>query len=119
MTASNLFSSFKPGETNPWRAVYQGIDYSGEVIIADTWRPELGQKIPEGDNLDDELVDFLRQLLQEADIEIEWRPTLSELAEKFPSLEEGEIDAAAAEFATMLKKAFAKAKRSIPASGCA
>ncbi|MBA7607476.1 hypothetical protein ES703_14635 [subsurface metagenome] len=64
--------------------------------------------------LDDELVDFLRQLLQEADIEIEWRPTLSELAEKFPSLEEGEIDAAAAEFATMLKKAFAKAKKEHP-----
>lgn len=64
--------------------------------------------------LDDELVDFLRQLLQEAHIEIEWRPTLSELAEKFPSLEEGEVDAAAAEFARALKKAFAKAKKEHP-----
>jgi len=64
--------------------------------------------------LDDELVDFLRQLLQEADIEIEWRTTLSELAQKFASLEEGEIDAAAAEFARVLKKAFAKAKKEHP-----
>lgn len=64
--------------------------------------------------LDDELADFLRQLLQEAHIEIEWRPTISELAQKFPSLEEGEIDAAAAEFAEALKKAFAKAKKEHP-----
>lgn len=64
--------------------------------------------------LDDELVDFLRQLLREAHIEIEWRLTLSELAEKFPSLEEGDIDAAAAEFARALRKAFAKAKREHP-----
>lgn len=64
--------------------------------------------------LDDELADFLRQLLQEAHIEIEWRPTISDLAQKFPSLEEGEIDAAAAEFAKALKKAFAKAKKEHP-----
>ena len=64
--------------------------------------------------LDDELVDFLRQLLQEAHIEIEWRPTLSELVQKFPSLEESEIDAAATEFARVLKKAFAKAKKEHP-----
>ena len=64
--------------------------------------------------LDDELADFLRQLLQEAHIEIEWRPTISELAQKFPSLEEGEIDAAAAEFAKALKKAFTKAKKEHP-----
>ncbi len=64
--------------------------------------------------LDDELVDFLCQLLQEAHIEIEWRPTISELAQKFPSLEEGEIDAAAAEFARALKKAFTKAKKEHP-----
>jgi hypothetical protein len=36
------------------------------------------------------------------------------LAQKFPSLEEGEIDAAAAEFAKALKKAFAKAKKEHP-----
>lgn len=64
--------------------------------------------------LDDELVDFLRQLLQEAHIEIEWRPALAELTEKFPSLGEGDIDAAAAQFARILKKAFAKAKREHP-----
>jgi len=64
--------------------------------------------------LDDELVDFLRQLLQEAHIEIEWRPALAELAEKFPSLEEGDVDAAAAHFAELLRKAFAKAKRDYP-----
>lgn len=61
--------------------------------------------------LDDELVDFLRKLLQEAHVDIEWRPALAELTEKFPSLEEGDIDAAAAEFAELLRKAFAKAKR--------
>jgi hypothetical protein len=49
MTVSDLFASFKPGEAHPWRAVYQGIDYPGEVLIAETWRPELGQKIAEGD----------------------------------------------------------------------
>ena len=64
--------------------------------------------------LDDELVDFLGKLLKEAHIEIKWRPTLSEFAEKFPSLEESEIDAAAAEFARVLRKAFAKAKREHP-----
>jgi len=64
--------------------------------------------------LDDELVDFLRRLLKEAHIEIKWRPTLSEFAEKFPSLEESEIDTAAAEFARVLRKAFAKAKREHP-----
>ncbi|MFQ5924936.1 MAG: hypothetical protein ACE5IE_02945 [Dehalococcoidia bacterium] len=64
--------------------------------------------------LDDELVDFLRRLLKEAHIEIKWRPTLSEFAERFRSLEEGEIDAAAAEFARVLRKAFAKAKGEHP-----
>jgi len=64
--------------------------------------------------LDDELVEFLRQLLGEAHVEIQWRPTLSQFAEKFPSLEEGDIDAAAAQFAEVLRKAFAKAKREHP-----
>ena len=183
MTVTNLFADFKPGEFTPWRVVHRGIDYPGEIVIAETWRPELGRKITEGDIhfrivvltaeppkeeverflrrlrqalkeqqrrlssgavrhilarsgekridqfikvvqtsnlsplvnvLDDELVDFLRHLLQEAHIEIEWRPTVSELAQKFPSLEEGEIDVAAAEFAKVLKKAFAKAKKEHP-----
>jgi len=61
--------------------------------------------------LDDELADFLRQLLQEAHVELEWGPTIAELTEKFPSLGEGDIDAVADEFAKLLKKAFAKAKR--------
>jgi len=61
--------------------------------------------------LDDELADFLRQLLQEAHVELEWGPTIAELTEKFPSLGEGDIDAVADEFAKLLKKAFANAKR--------
>jgi len=64
--------------------------------------------------LDDELVEFLRRLLGEAHVEIQWRPTLSQFAEKFPYLEEGDIDAAAAQFAEVLRKAFAKAKREHP-----
>jgi hypothetical protein len=64
--------------------------------------------------LDDGLVEFLRQLLGEAHVEIQWRPTLSQFAEKFPSLEEGDIDAAAAQFAEVLRKAFVKAKREHP-----
>ena len=64
--------------------------------------------------LDDELVDFLRRLLSEAHIEIGWRPALSQLAEKFPSLDESEVDAAAVEFARALREAFARAKREHP-----
>lgn len=64
--------------------------------------------------LDDGLVDFLRRLLQEAHVDIEWRPALAEFTEKFPSLGEGDIDAAAAQFAQLLRKAFAKARREHP-----
>ena len=64
--------------------------------------------------LNDDLVEFLRRLLGEAHVEIKWRPTLSQFAEEFPSLEEGDIDAAAAQFAEVLRKAFAKAKREHP-----
>jgi hypothetical protein len=64
--------------------------------------------------LDDDLVEFLRRLLGEAHIEIQWRPTLGQFAERFPCLEEGDIDAAAAHFAEVLNKAFATAKREHP-----
>jgi hypothetical protein len=64
--------------------------------------------------LDDELVSFLRRLLGEAHVGIEWGLVLSELAAKFPYLEEGDIDAAANYFAEVLRQAFARAKQERP-----
>ena len=64
--------------------------------------------------LDDELVEFLRRLLQEAQVDIQWRPAIAELTEKFPSLEEDDIAAVAAHFADLLQKAFARAKKEHP-----
>ncbi|MBE0415129.1 MAG: hypothetical protein IBX36_01110 [Dehalococcoidia bacterium] len=64
--------------------------------------------------LDDELVDFLRKLLQEAQVDIPWHLAFTELMKKFPSLEEGDIDAMAAETVQLLRRAFAKAKREHP-----
>jgi hypothetical protein len=61
------------------KAAFRGIEYPGEILLADAWRP-----------------------------------TFAELTERFPSLEEGDIDTAAAEFTELLRKAFAKAKREHP-----
>lgn len=33
------------GETKSWSVVHNGIEYSGEIIVADSWQPELGRKI--------------------------------------------------------------------------
>jgi hypothetical protein len=49
MTVSDLFADFKPGELTPWRVVHRGIDYPGEIVVTEAWRPELGRKIAEDD----------------------------------------------------------------------
>ncbi|GEM_PF-700961 len=38
-----LFAQFTPGEAKPWRVAYRGIEYPGEVVLADSWRAELGE----------------------------------------------------------------------------
>ena len=131
MTADFL-DTLKLGEPQPLKAAFRGIEYPGEILLADAWRPELGEIAKEDvhfrivvftkyqpvpDIADRRIACCIpghRQLLQEAHIDIPWRPTFAELTGRFPSLEEGDIDAAAAEFTELLRKAFAKAKREHP-----
>jgi hypothetical protein len=64
--------------------------------------------------LDDELVDFLRHLLSEAQTITLRYPMLKALSQKFPFIEEEQIEGVLSEFATGLKKAFEQAKRENP-----
>ena len=64
--------------------------------------------------MDDELVNFLRKLLAEAETHTEWYPILRRLIEKYPVVEEGQADQVVAELAALLKEAFAEAKRRNP-----
>jgi len=130
MTVANPFHDFKPGEPAPWKALYQNKEQQHRLgseavhrILAQSeerWIDQFIKVVQTSEVaslvnlLDDELVKFLRQLLGEAHVEKQWRPTLSQFAEKFPSLEEGDIDAAVAQSAEVLRKAFAKAKREHP-----
>jgi hypothetical protein len=64
--------------------------------------------------LDDELAGFLRNLIAEAQ-SITLRYPLSEaLSQKFPAIEEEQIEGVLCEFAAELKKAFEQAKRENP-----
>lgn len=64
--------------------------------------------------MDDELVAFLRQLLAAEEAPTSAIPLLKQLADKFPALEENQIEAAASEFAALLRSAFEEAKRQNP-----
>jgi hypothetical protein len=64
--------------------------------------------------LDDELVAFLRQLLAEAETTSQWCPILKTLSQKFPAIEEGQIDELLSEFARELRSAFDLAKKQNP-----
>ena len=64
--------------------------------------------------LDDELVEFLRNLLSEAQIVTLQYPLSRALSSKFPFIEEGQIEDVLSEFAAELKKAFEQAKRENP-----
>ena len=39
----NPFGELKLGEPKPWKAVYRGIEYPGEVLLTDAWQSELGE----------------------------------------------------------------------------
>ena len=64
--------------------------------------------------LDDDLVAFLRQLLADAETISQWCPILRTLSQKFPAIEEEQIDDFLSEFARELKSAFDLAKRQNP-----
>ena len=64
--------------------------------------------------LDDELVAFLRQLLAEVETTSQWCPILKTLSQKFPAIEEEQIDELLSEFARELRSAFDLAKRQNP-----
>ena len=118
MTADFL-GTLKLGEPQPLKAAFRGIEYPGEIAKEDVhFRIVVFTKYqPVPDIADRRIACCIpghRQLLQEAHIDIPWRPTFTELTERFPSLEEGDIDTAAAEFTELLRKAFAKAKREHP-----
>jgi len=49
MTVPNPSTDFKMGEPALWKAVYQNIEYQGEVLIADAWKPEMGKDIASDD----------------------------------------------------------------------
>ena len=42
MTADFL-GTLKLGEPQPLKAAFRGIEYPGEILLADAWRPELGE----------------------------------------------------------------------------
>jgi hypothetical protein len=64
--------------------------------------------------LDDELAAFLRQLLAEAETASQWCPILKTLSQKFPAIEEEQIDDLLSELARELRSAFDSAKRQNP-----
>lgn len=45
----SLFPDLTIGEPKPWTTVYRGIEYRGEVLLTDSWRPELGEAIDKRD----------------------------------------------------------------------
>jgi len=59
-------------------------------------------------------VAFLRQLLADAQTISQWCPILRTLSQKFPAIEEEQIDDFLSEFARELKSAFELAKRQNP-----
>jgi hypothetical protein len=65
--------------------------------------------------IDDDLVAFLRDLLAEARSHTEPCMALSEIAEEFPVVEEGQVDQVAAELAAKLRSAFSQARKQHPA----
>ena len=67
--------------------------------------------------LDDELVEFLRQLLAEAQTVTLWCPILKKLGQRFPTIDEGEIDEVLSMLAQELRSAFNSAKQENPGKG--
>ncbi len=64
--------------------------------------------------IDDDLTAFLRQLLADAETISQWCPILKTLSQKFPAIEEEQIDEFLSEFARELKSAFNLARRQNP-----
>jgi len=64
--------------------------------------------------LDEALVDFLRHLLQEAQVYTLRPPIWEQLREKFPFVEEKDIKEVVAEFDRIIKESLAQAKREMP-----
>ena len=64
--------------------------------------------------IDEELVEFVRSLLGEVHVDVEWRLVFSELCERFPYMVEDEVDTASTEFTWALREAFSRARRENP-----
>ncbi len=43
--AFQLFPELSLNRATPWSCAYQGIEYPGEVILADEWRPDMGDAL--------------------------------------------------------------------------
>ena len=44
-----LFPDFRLGEPRPWIVVHRGIEYTGEVVVTDSWAEGLGEEISKQD----------------------------------------------------------------------
>lgn len=45
----SLFTALEGGGARPWRIVHRGIEYQGEVVLADSWSQGLGEEIEKED----------------------------------------------------------------------